>query len=61
MCDEKAAISRRRSRRRQVDEEMQATRAEMFIQLGKLSSARRQLGESNVTGQQALEGCVDTK
>ena len=41
-CDEKAAVSRRRSRRRQVDElEMRATRAEMLVQMGE--SARQAL------------------
>ena len=44
MCDEIAAVSRRRSRRRQVDDwEMRAARAEMLVQLGELSSARQAL------------------
>ena len=44
MCDEKAAVSRRRSRRRQVDDlELRAARAEMLVQLGELSSARQAL------------------
>ena len=47
-CDEKAAVGRRRRRRRRIaaDVEQRATRAEMLIQLGELSSAR-----------EALEGC----
>ena len=46
-CDEKAAVRRRRRRRtRSADVEQRATRAEMLIQLGELSSAR-----------EALEGC----
>ena len=49
MCDEKAAVSRRRSRRRQVDDlEMRATRAEMLVQLGELSSSTRGFGGSCV-------------
>ena len=44
MCDEKAAVSRSPSRRRQVDDlEMRVTRAEMLVQLGELSSARQAL------------------
>ena len=40
VCDEKAAVSRRRSRRRQTDLKLRAARAEMLVQLGEFSSAR---------------------
>ena len=41
VCDEKAAVSRRRSRQRENDDlELSAARAEMLVQLGELSSAR---------------------
>ena len=43
-CDEEAAVSRRRRRRRGFDElERRATRAEMLVGLGELSSARQAL------------------
>ena len=43
-CDEQAAVSRRRSRRRDGDDgERRAARAEMLVGLGELSSARQAL------------------
>ena len=44
VCNEKAAVSRRRSRRRRTDDlELRAARAEMLVQLGELFSARQAL------------------
>ena len=62
MCDEKAAVSRRQSGRRQVDElEMRVTRAEMLVQLGELSFARQALeGAALAEGPTHVE-CVDRR
>ena len=54
-CDERSAVTRRRSQRRaNNDEAKRAARAEMFVHMGELSSARQALvGEAVAPGNQA--------
>ena len=54
-CDERSAVTRRRSQRRaNNDEAKRAARAEMFVHMGELSSARQALvGEAVAPGNEA--------
>ena len=54
-CDERAAVTRRRSQRRADNDDVKrAARAEMFVHMGELSSARQALvGEAVAPGNQA--------